>query len=327
MCTRLSAVSYLWKAAGSPDPKNSAGFTDLPNSADCIKAVSWALEQGITDGTGPATFSPNQGCSRGQIVTFLYRQNVEPLTPPRVYTTNPSVNLTLTECNYLRVRESETSYSFSSTRVTFDKAWNDYSPHFVTDVTWTVDDPDILELQEMPSHDQNYWLEFSGKKPGSTRIVCHAVAEDGFTAEAYCYVTVLGANEPAPKPVPSFTPTFYGSPTDGYIAEVVRLVNIERAKVGAEPLGTFQRLTDAAQIRASELMKRFDITHKRPDGSSFDTVMKEVGITHIASYFGENAAEGQQTPAEVVDAWMNSPGHRANILNPKYTYIGVGYYY
>ena len=72
-CTRAMAVSYLWKAAGSPSPSASDSFADVASSADYAKAVSWAVEKGITNGTGSNAFSPDKTCTRGQIVTFLYR--------------------------------------------------------------------------------------------------------------------------------------------------------------------------------------------------------------------------------------------------------------
>lgn len=68
------AVAYLWKAAGSPAPSKAASFADVPAGADYADAVSWALEKGVTNGTGGNTFSPGNACIRGQIVTFLYRQ-------------------------------------------------------------------------------------------------------------------------------------------------------------------------------------------------------------------------------------------------------------
>lgn len=72
-CTRAMAVTYMWKAAGRPAPKTISSFSDVPASASYAKAVSWAVEQGITKGTTPTTFSPNSTCTRGQIVTFLHR--------------------------------------------------------------------------------------------------------------------------------------------------------------------------------------------------------------------------------------------------------------
>lgn len=72
-CTRAMAVSYLWKAAGSPSSSTSASFADVASGADYATAISWAVEKGITNGTGADAFSPDKTCTRGQIVTFLYR--------------------------------------------------------------------------------------------------------------------------------------------------------------------------------------------------------------------------------------------------------------
>lgn len=71
-CTRSATVTYLWKLAGSPAASGS-NFTDVPSGADYAQAVAWAVEKGVTSGTGPATFSPDITCTRGQIVTFLHR--------------------------------------------------------------------------------------------------------------------------------------------------------------------------------------------------------------------------------------------------------------
>ena len=72
-CTRAQIVTFLWRAAGSPEPKTASSFTDVPASAYYAKAVAWAVENGITNGMTETTFAPNATCTRGQIVTFLYR--------------------------------------------------------------------------------------------------------------------------------------------------------------------------------------------------------------------------------------------------------------
>lgn len=73
LCTRASAVTYLWKYAGSPAVVGTQ-FADVPASAHCARAVAWAVKNGITSGTGDGTlFSPNMTCTRAQIATFLYR--------------------------------------------------------------------------------------------------------------------------------------------------------------------------------------------------------------------------------------------------------------
>lgn len=72
-CTRAQAMLYIWQAAGSPEPTTKVSFSDVPSKASYAKAVAWAVGQGITGGTSATAFSPNTVCTRGQIVTFLYR--------------------------------------------------------------------------------------------------------------------------------------------------------------------------------------------------------------------------------------------------------------
>ena len=72
-CTRAQIVTFLWRAAGSPAPKHMSSFADVPADAFYAKAVAWAVENGITGGTGDGKFSPDATCTRAQSVTFLYR--------------------------------------------------------------------------------------------------------------------------------------------------------------------------------------------------------------------------------------------------------------
>ena len=90
-CTRGQVVTFLWRAAGCPKPKGSNPFNDVASDAFYYKAVLWAVEKGITNGTGPDTFSPDQGCTRGQVVTFLWRAADSP-EPIRTY--NPFRDVT-----------------------------------------------------------------------------------------------------------------------------------------------------------------------------------------------------------------------------------------
>ena len=77
-CTRAQIVTFLWRATGSPAPKSMSSFTDVPADAFYAKAVAWAVENGITSGTGESKFSPNSTCTRAQAVTFLYRASGSP---------------------------------------------------------------------------------------------------------------------------------------------------------------------------------------------------------------------------------------------------------
>ena len=78
-CTRAQIVTFLWRAAGSPEPGNSGSFSDVPASAYYAKAVAWAVENGITTGTGDGMFSPDAVCTRAQAVTFLWRYEKAPV--------------------------------------------------------------------------------------------------------------------------------------------------------------------------------------------------------------------------------------------------------
>jgi uncharacterized protein YkwD len=131
---------------------------------------------------------------------------------------------------------------------------------------------------------------------------------------------------PTPKPTPAPTPT--PTPTPGnnnltFEQQVLQLTNQERAKNGLPPLKANTELNYTADKYAELMAQRNYFSHTGPDGSQPWDRAKAVGFE--AQTMGENIAAGQKTPQEVVQAWMNSPGHRANILNPRYTQLGVGF--
>lgn len=108
--------------------------------------------------------------------------------------------------------------------------------------------------------------------------------------------------------------------TDDFVQAVVDLVNQERSKEGLSPLTGVTQLHSYAAVRSSELVSRFE--HVRPDGSNPLTYVINMGYFRA----GENIAYGYATPEAVMNAWMDSPGHRMNILTPEYSYIGIGCY-
>lgn len=104
-----------------------------------------------------------------------------------------------------------------------------------------------------------------------------------------------------------------------FAQQVLKLCNAERAKAGLKPLQLSAELQSAAMVRAKELTQVF--SHTRPDGSDCTTVLKSKWGA------GENIAAGYDTPEKVVAGWMDSPGHRRNILYNRFNYLGVGYCY
>ena len=104
--------------------------------------------------------------------------------------------------------------------------------------------------------------------------------------------------------------------------EVTRLVNVERSKRGLSELSFNTQLSNVATIKSQDMINKNYFDHTSPTyGSPFD-MMKQFNISYRTA--GENIAMGQRTPAEVVNSWMNSSGHRANILNANFTDIGIG---
>lgn len=106
-------------------------------------------------------------------------------------------------------------------------------------------------------------------------------------------------------------------------SEVVRLVNIERKREGLGELKHNWQLSRVARYKSEDMRDRGYFSHTSPTYGSPFQMIKNFGISYRTA--GENIAKGQQTPEAVVKAWMNSPGHRKNILNPSFTEIGVGY--
>ena len=104
--------------------------------------------------------------------------------------------------------------------------------------------------------------------------------------------------------------------------EVVRLVNVERSKRGLSQLTFNAELSNVATIKSQDMINKNYFSHTSPTyGSPFD-MMKKFNISYKAA--GENIAKGQTSPAQVVNSWMNSQGHRENILSTKFTDIGIG---
>lgn len=111
--------------------------------------------------------------------------------------------------------------------------------------------------------------------------------------------------------------------TSKYAQQVIDLTNKERSKQGIPALKADTKLNNVAQKKSLDMEKNHYFSHTSPTyGSPFD-MMRDFGVNYNSA--GENIAQGQQTPQEVVNAWMNSPGHRKNILNKDFTHIGVGF--
>lgn len=117
--------------------------------------------------------------------------------------------------------------------------------------------------------------------------------------------------------------TVKGENATAFAAEVIELTNVERAKVNAGPLTEQTQLSQAAQTQAFDMACNTFLSHTGSDGSSpFDRMIR---FGYAFSSAAENVAAGYPSPVDVVQGWMDSPGHRKNMLDPTFNNIGIGY--
>ena len=171
-CTRAQAVTFLWRAAGSPAPKSSdMPFTDVPAGSYYEQAVLWAMEQGITKGTSDTAFSPNATCSRAQIVTFLWRSQKSPAAD----TVNP----------FTDVAEGAWYYDYIVTA---------YENGLMTGVSETEFAPDVAVTRAMLVA-MVYQLEGSPEVEGAASELFTDVADDAWYADALVWCSANGLLE------------------------------------------------------------------------------------------------------------------------------------
>ena len=179
-------------------------------------------------------------------------------------------------------------------------------------------------LQKYLKNNQINWKQFMqapAQEPAPTPAQKPAPAQEPAPAPVQ-KPAPAPAQEPAPAQKPAATaPT--SAAVSAYEQKVVELTNQERAKNGLKPLVLDNELSKVAREKSRDMQNKGYFSHTSPTyGSPFD-MMKKFGITYRSA--GENIAMGQPTPEEVVKAWMNSDGHRKNILSSNFTHIGVGH--
>ncbi|SEF28488.1 Uncharacterized conserved protein YkwD, contains CAP (CSP/antigen 5/PR1) domain [Amycolatopsis pretoriensis] len=161
-----------------------------------------------------------------------------------------------------------------------------------------------------------------GKAPAPKQATTEAPAPTTASSEAPAPTETTTAppttSEAAPPPTTKAAARVAQSTT----AQVISLVNDERAQAGCKPLTEESHLTTAAQDYSDDMSARNFFAHTNPEGVTFDQRIKTAGYSKPGA---ENIAKGQTSAAQVMDAWMNSEGHRANILNCSLGKIGVGF--
>lgn len=314
--SRAMLIQVLYSYAGKPQVSGSiaadTSFTDIPQGAYYEDAVLWALEENILpmwfyldsrkSSDQSEDFQPDQVVNRAEFCLMLYAfyENVLGL-------------------EYDESTDNIKEYYLSNEGQQFtDMTLLSLFKTFPELTDYSIENDVELDIQFAMVG----WAYQEGIIGGTSATT---LSPKGSLTRAQVATMLMqfdrkygDETQPEPEPEPEPDP---GDGEEAFLNEVIRLVNEERAKEGLSALKTTDAITQAAQVRADELLQLFE--HTRPDGRSCFTALSEAGVGYRTA--GENIAMGYPTPAAVVNGWMNSPGHRANILNGSFTTIGVGY--
>ncbi|MCB5166629.1 CAP domain-containing protein [Streptomyces bambusae] len=180
----------------------------------------------------------------------------------------------------------------------------------------------------MPQHDDRHPAPARHRRSrGRTTLLSVAAVASAATAAAFLWPAAGHAGTAADRPAgrPAAIPAAPAAPAtkaERYAKKVVELANAERRRAGCAPLRADKRLMKAAQAHADDMARRNYYSHTSPEGRSAGDRMTKAGYRW--SSWGENIYKSPRTPARAMAGWMDSPGHRANILNCRYKDIGVG---
>ncbi|RHW40040.1 hypothetical protein D1B33_04105 [Lysinibacillus yapensis] len=316
----LSATAVIAIPLASAETMN---FSDLDTSNAHYPAIKQLVDRGVLNGFPDGTFKPSQSLTRGQAAVILAKAlNLETSNyTKQVFNDVPSSSPYFKQINALYANNIIGGFDDQSFRpgdsltraqmaIILVKAYNLRLPEAVT-----------LPFRDvsMTSGYQHYIQAIynAGITKGTT---ANTFSPNAPVLRGQMASFVVRAEAYEPGQTPKQVKTEYSS---SFEMEVVEYTNSQRKKYGLSPLKVHEEVMNSAQIKSDDMSKNNYFEHKSPTyGSPFD-LMNSLGISYQAA--GENIAMGQTTPKEVVQAWMDSEGHRANILNPAYTHIGVGY--
>jgi uncharacterized YkwD family protein len=287
-------------------------FKDIPDNYWAKKEIEELVSKGIIKGYPDGTFKPDQYVTRAQTAVIIGKA----MQIDTKYRPNPG---------FIDVKSKDAAYPYIAALVergifSKGKKFNPNNPLTREQLAKILVEAFALqgttktEFKDVP---KNHWaykyintLVATGITTGKTS---NKFDPTGKVTRAQMAVFVKRALDYQEKQIANLNP---------FVKEVVSLVNKERAKEKRPPLKLALDVTRVAQLKAEDLKKNDYFAHVSPVYGDVDNMLSKFNIKF--KYAGENLAVGQRTPEEVVTAWMNSPGHRSNILDPVYTEIGVG---
>lgn len=331
-------------------PVSAWAFTDVPESHWAYEYVTAAADEGWINGIGNDLYDPEGQITGAQWITMVTRAFYgDEIAPAQSGDPWYQPYIDAAERNALIPDNMNHTAALTGPISRYDMAAVIYNVLYdQTGQTAQADPAEISDWYQIPPYYQSAvaaayeagvltGYDASGRFGGSENMTRAQAATALVRLDG-----VIGDQETSD--IPDNTPDVPGTPDeseadpgteitdptdtdtedtaqDRFAEQVITLVNQERAAQGLSAMRTDDRLQQAAQARAQEITQLF--SHDRPDGSSCFTVLSEYGVGGFSTA-GENIAAGQSTPEQVMNSWMNSPGHRANILNSDFDTIGVG---
>lgn len=348
------------KPADKPADPSSTGFSDVPDSHYAAAAIKNCVAKGVTSGYSDGTFRPAAPVTRAQFCVMIARafypddlkrhETAENKAKGWFVPAADCLCLMGVNGGLLESASFEEKYDDPSvmnqpiSRYDMAQIAANTLMYNSVDVNTDMFDPPlgiadrdaVLSSNNKTGVSICYHLgilggqsdgTFGGNNPMNRAQGC--VVIDRITQRIDAASSANTPETPAETPktpektpeTPAETPAPGGTDLESMRQGVLELVNAARAENGKSPLTLNSALCDVAQLRADETVKSF--SHTRPNGTSCFTAIDEAGISYRT--VGENIAAGQSTPASVMNSWMNSEGHRANILNGDFSSIGIGY--
>lgn len=348
------------KPAEKPAEPSSTGFSDVPDTHYAAAAIKDCVAKGITSGYADGTFRPTASVTRAQFCVMIARAFCPEHLKQEETAANKALGWfvpaakTLYESGIDAGVLAATSFGeeYSSPEV-MNRPISRYDmAQMLDNVRWCFGsgmDPEQREAAQAKIADWSSIPEiyrsavascyalgviggqsdgtFGGNNTMNRAQACVVIQRMSRYIDSNTPAETSKAPEKAPETpektpeTPAETPAPSGTDLESMRQGVLELVNAARAQNGKSPLTLNDSLCGVAQLRAEEIVKSF--SHTRPNGTSCFTAIQEAGIR--AGAMGENIAAGQSSPASVMDSWMNSEGHRANILSGDFSSIGIGY--
>lgn len=348
------ALALVTPAIVAPIPTDAQvkQFTDVPNSHPYYQIIQEMQEKNIIHGYPDGTFKPTQTISRQHASVLVMRalemnglelQKEKTFVQPKdLPSTHPYYTemKTLIEAGLLEADQN--GKIFPDKPLTRGEMAKILAVAFnlKTNTDFAFRDVVNTEFEEyvkaLYSNGVTTGYEDGTFKPNESLTRAHyalfmyrSMNKDNTTSQQPNEITTPETNTTTPTnqqevETPSKASTDNVSLTvSEFEKKVVELTNVEREKMGLDPLQMYMPLMESARAKSEDMAKNQYFSHESPTfGDPFEQ-MEAAGIDYY--YAGENIALGYRTPEAVVEGWMNSPGHRANILTPEYSHIGVGF--